>query len=145
MNATAAKAAPARKVAGAPILSHSRPARTLATKAASPVTRPNSPKRRATQAVRRGRRDQGREHALGEPHMQAPQADAEEDGNERRAEGEREVGGDQNEQAAQQQGPRADPVLEPTGGIGAGRKDEAHHADDGRRPCQREPLIALRG
>jgi len=43
MNATVAKAAPARKVAGAPILSHSRPARTLAIKAASPVTRPNSP------------------------------------------------------------------------------------------------------
>ena len=141
MNAAAAKPAPARKVAGAPILSHSRPARTLATKAASPLTRPNSPK--AVPRKRSGAVAEIRAAStpwvspICRPHRPMPRKMA----IKRRAEGEREVGGDQHEQAAQQQGPRADLVLEPARGIGAGRIDEAHRADDGRRPCQREPLI----
>ncbi len=146
MNAAAAKAAPARKVASAPILSHSRPASTLAIRLASPVTRPNSPKRRAAQAVRRGRRDQRREHALGEPHMQPPQADAEKDGEQatsrRPARGRRRSA---RSRPTQQQRPRADPVLEPARRIGACRIDEAHHRDDRRRPGQREAPSLARG
>jgi hypothetical protein len=60
-------------------------------------------------------RDEGREHTLGEPHMQPPQADAKEEHDERLAEAEQEIGRDQNKEHEDQEWLCTDPVL-PTPG-----------------------------
>ena len=137
--ARTAKPAPAAKVAPAPILSQRSPASTLAPKAATPVMRPNTPKavpRKCSGAVAAIER---REHALGEAHMQPPQANAEKDADERLSRnrardlprsGRRGRGSGAGARRSCPAGARLDR---------RSREDEAHHGDHRRCPGDARP------
>ncbi len=73
--------------------------------------------------------------------MQSPQGNAEEGAKERLPESKEEVRGDEHDQAEQEEGFGSDPVLQPSGRIGARREDEAHNGNDCRGPRRRETFI----
>src|SRR6478609_11398265 len=89
----------------------------------------------------RHRRDERREHTLGEAHMQPPEANGNEEHDKRPPETEQEIGHDQGDEPEDQEWARSDLVLQKPRRISAYRIGEVHRRDYRRRPGDCEAAL----
>ena len=97
--------------------------------------------RGAAQGRRRGIGDQRREQALREPHVRAPEHDAGEECRQRRERGDHQVGGDQRDEAPQQQMISIALVGGEAGPVGSRAISQVNHHEDHRHQGERHAEV----